>query len=48
MFAIQTKIFHVRFEFKSLEIKKQHEKFKKTFRFVVNETKNAVSQKKND
>jgi hypothetical protein len=45
MFAIQTKTSHVRFEFRSLEIRKQHEKFKKTFRFVVDETKNAVSRK---
>jgi hypothetical protein len=26
-------------------IKKQHEKFKKTFRFVVKETKDSVSKK---
>ncbi len=42
---IQTKTSHVRFEFKSLEIRKQHEKFKKTFRFIIDETKNAVSKK---
>jgi hypothetical protein len=45
VFAIQTKTFHVRFEFKSFEIKKQHEKFKKTFRLVIDETKNVVSRK---
>jgi hypothetical protein len=45
MFAIQTKTFHVRFEFRSFEIKKQHEKFKKTFRLVVDETENAVLKK---
>ncbi len=45
MFAIQTRTFHVRFEFRSLEIRKQHEKFKKTFRLVVDETENAVSRK---
>ncbi len=45
VFAIQTKAFHVRFEFRSLEIRKQHEKLKKTFRLVVDETENAVSRK---
>ncbi len=45
MFAIQTKAFHARFNSRSLEIKKQHEKFKKTFRLVVEETKNIVSKK---
>jgi hypothetical protein len=45
VFAIQTRTSHVRFEFKSFEIRKQHEKFKKTFRFVVDETENAVSKK---
>jgi hypothetical protein len=45
VFAIQTKAFHVRFDSRSLEIKKQHEKFKKTFRLVVEETKNIVSKK---
>ncbi len=45
VFAIQTRIFHVRFEFKSFEIRKQHEKFNKTFRLVVDETENAVSRK---
>ncbi len=45
MFAIQTKAFHVRFDSKSLEIKKQREKFKKTFRLVVEKTENIVSKK---
>jgi hypothetical protein len=45
VFAIQTKASHVRFEFRSLEIRKQHEKFKKTFRLVVDETENIVSRK---
>jgi hypothetical protein len=45
VFAIQTRIFHVQFDSKSLEIKEQHEKFKKTFRLVVEETKNIVSKK---
>jgi hypothetical protein len=45
VFVIQTKISHVRFEFRSLEIRKQHEKFKKTFHFVFDETENAVSRK---
>jgi hypothetical protein len=46
MFAIQTKTFHARFDLRSLEINKQHEKFKKkTFRFVVEETKNIISKK---
>jgi hypothetical protein len=36
--AIQTKAFHARFDSRSLEIKKQHEKFKKTFRLVVEKT----------
>jgi hypothetical protein len=44
VFAIQTKIFHARFDSRSLEIKKQHEKFKKTFRLVVEKTKNVVSK----
>ncbi len=34
MFAVQTKTFHVQFDLKSFKIKKQHEKFKKTFHFV--------------
>ncbi len=29
VFAIQMRVFHVRFEFRSFEIRKQHEKFKK-------------------
>jgi hypothetical protein len=45
VFAIQTKASHVRFEFKSFEIRKQHEKFKKTFHLVVDETENVVSRK---
>jgi hypothetical protein len=45
IFAIQTKTFHVRFDSRSLEIRKQHEKFKKTFRFVVEKTENIVSKK---
>ncbi len=45
VFAIQTKAFHARFDSKSLEIRKQHEKFKKTFHLVVEETKNIVSKK---
>jgi hypothetical protein len=43
--AIQTKAFQARFESKSFVIKKQHEKFKKTFRLVVKETKDSVSRK---
>jgi hypothetical protein len=43
--AIQTKAFHARFDSRSLEIKKQHEKFKKTFRLVVEKTENTVSRK---
>jgi hypothetical protein len=42
--AIQTKAFHVRFDSRSFEIKKQREKFKKTFRLVVEETENIVSK----
>jgi hypothetical protein len=45
VFVIQTKIFHVQFDSKSFEIKKQYEKFKKTFRLVVEKTKNIVSKK---
>jgi hypothetical protein len=45
VFAIQTKAFHARFDSKSFEIRKQHEKFKKTFHLVVKETKNIVSKK---
>jgi hypothetical protein len=44
VFAIQTKAFHARFDSKSFEIKKQHEKFKKTFRLVIEKTKNIVSK----
>jgi hypothetical protein len=43
--AIQTKVFHARSDSKSFEIKEQHEKFKKTFRLVVEETENTVSKK---
>jgi hypothetical protein len=43
--AIQTRAFHARFDSRSFEIKKQHEKFKKTFRLVVEETENIVSKK---
>jgi hypothetical protein len=45
VFAIQTKAFQTRFESKSFMIKKQHEKFKKTFRLVVKKTKDSVSRK---
>jgi hypothetical protein len=45
VFAIQTKAFQARFESRSLVIKKQHEKFKKTFRLVVKKTKDFVSRK---
>jgi hypothetical protein len=44
VFAIQTKAFHARFDSRSFEIRKQHEKFKKTFRLVVEETENIVSK----
>jgi hypothetical protein len=43
--AIQTKAFHARFDSRSFEIRKQHEKFKKTFRLVIEETENIVSKK---
>jgi type IV secretory pathway VirJ component len=43
--AIQTKASQARFESRSLVIKKQHEKFKKTFRLVVKETEDSVSKK---
>jgi PKD repeat protein len=43
--AIQTKAFHARFDSRSFEIRKQHEKLKKTFRLVVEETENTVSRK---
>jgi hypothetical protein len=42
--AIQTKAFHARFDSRSFEIREQHEKFKKTFRLVVEETENIVSK----
>jgi hypothetical protein len=43
--AIQTKAFQARFESRSFVIKKQHEKFKKTFRLVAKETEDSVSRK---
>jgi arginine deiminase len=43
--ATQTKVFHARFHSRSFETRKQYEKFKKTFRLVVEETKNIVSKK---
>jgi hypothetical protein len=43
--AIQMKASHARFDSRSLEIREQHEKFKKTFRLVVEKTKNTVSKK---
>jgi hypothetical protein len=45
VFVIQTKTFHARFDSRSFEIKKRHEKFKKTFRLIVEETKNIVFKK---
>jgi hypothetical protein len=45
MSVIQTKVFHVQFDSRSFEIKKQHEKFKKTFRLVVEKTENIISKK---
>jgi hypothetical protein len=45
MFVIQTKVFYARFDSRSFEIRKQHEKFKKTFHLVVEKTKNIVSKK---
>jgi hypothetical protein len=45
VFAIQTKASQTRFESRSLVIRKQHEKFKKTFRLVVKEIENSVSKK---
>jgi hypothetical protein len=44
MSAVQTKAFHARFDSRSLEIEEQHEKFKKTFRLVVEKTENIVSK----
>jgi hypothetical protein len=43
--AIQTKAFQAKFESRSLVIRKQHEKFKKTFRLVVKKIKDFVSKK---
>jgi hypothetical protein len=43
--AIQRKAFHIQFDSRLLEIREQHEKFKKTFRLVVEKTKNIVSKK---
>jgi hypothetical protein len=45
VFAVQTKAFHARFDSRSFEIREQHEKFKKTFRLVVEKTENTVSKK---
>jgi hypothetical protein len=45
IFAIQTKTFQAKFESRLLVIKKQHEKFKKTFCLVIKKTKNSVSKK---
>jgi hypothetical protein len=45
VFAIQTKAFQAKFESRSLVIRKQHEKFKKTFRLVVKKTEDSVSKK---
>ncbi len=45
VFAIQTKAFQAKFESRSFVIRKQHEKFKKTFRLVVKETEDSVSKK---
>jgi hypothetical protein len=44
MSAVQTKASHARFDSRSLEIEKQHEKFKKTFHLVVEKTENIVSK----
>jgi hypothetical protein len=43
--AVQTKAFHARFDSRSFEIRKQHEKFKKMFRLVVEKTEKLVSKK---
>ncbi len=43
--AIQTKAFQAKFESRSFVIKKQHEKFKKTFHLVVKKIKDSVSKK---
>ncbi len=45
VFAIQTKAFQAKFESRSLVIRKQHEKFKKTFCLVVKKTEDFVSRK---
>ncbi len=45
VFAIQTKVFQAKFEWRSFVIRKQHEKFKKTFRLVAKKTKDFVSRK---
>ncbi len=45
VFAIQTKTFQAKFESRSFVIRKQHEKFKKTFRFVAKKTEDSVSRK---
>ncbi len=44
VFTIQTKVFQAKFKSRSFVIRKQHEKFKKTFRFVVKNTKDSVSR----
>jgi hemolysin activation/secretion protein len=43
--TIQTKAFQAKFESRSLVIRKQHKKFKKTFRFVAKKTEDSVSKK---
>jgi hypothetical protein len=43
--AIQMKAFQARFESRSFVIRKQHEKFKKTFRLVAKKTEKSVSKK---
>jgi hypothetical protein len=45
VFAIQTKASQVKFESRSLVIKKQHEKFKKTFHFVVKKNRKLCFEK---
>ncbi len=44
MFAVQIKVFHVQFKFRLLKIRKQREKFKKTFRLVDDERENTLSK----
>jgi hypothetical protein len=45
VFVIQTKVFQTIFESRSFAIRKQHEKFKKTFHLVVKKTEDFVSKK---